>query len=81
MTNLYLERAPSLYDFQKNQNISTRLEFSLHLFYPGLSTRNVVKAMSFLIKVKKSHGASWKWIQQYNPQERSSIKGRFQNSS
>ncbi len=54
----------------KRINISTRLEFDLHLFNPGLSTRNLVKAMSFLVKVKKSHGASWKWIQKHNPQEK-----------
>ena len=41
----------------------------MHLYFLGLSTRNVAKALSFLHIVKRSHVSIWKWIQKYNPQK------------
>ena len=35
--------------------------------FPGLSLRNVVRALSFLHIVKRSHVAVWQWIQKYKP--------------
>jgi putative transposase len=37
------------------------------LYFLGLSTRNVTKALSFLNIVKISHVSIWKWIQKYQP--------------
>jgi putative transposase len=35
------------------------------LYFLGLSTRNVARALSFLHIVKRSHVAIWNWIQKY----------------
>ena len=39
--------------------------YGLYLYFLGLSTRNVSKALSFLNIVKRSHVAIWNWIQKY----------------
>jgi len=42
--------------------------YGLYLYFLGLSTRNVTKALSFLYIVERSHHVSiWKWIQTYKP--------------
>ena len=44
----------------------------MYLYFLGLSTRNVAKALSFLHIVKRSHvllAKKWKWIQKHNPQK------------
>ena len=42
------------------------MESSLYLYFLGLSTRGVSKAIFFLNKVKRSHVAIWNWIQKYH---------------
>jgi hypothetical protein len=37
------------------------------LYFLGLSTRKVAKALSFLHIVKRNHVSIWKWIQTYKP--------------
>lgn len=44
----------------------------MYLYFLGLSTRGVSKAIFHLNKVKRSHVAIWKWIQKYKPQKISS---------
>jgi putative transposase len=44
------------------------------LYFLGLSTRGVAKAMFFLNKVKRSHVTIWNWIQKCNPKKISSEK-------
>ena len=39
--------------------------YGLYLYFLGLSTRNVSKALSFLNIVKRNHVAIWNWIQKY----------------
>ena len=39
------------------------------MYFLGLSTRGVSKALFFLNKVKRSHVAIWKWIQKYHPKK------------
>jgi putative transposase len=42
----------------------------MYLYFLGLTTRNVAKALSFLHIVKRSHvllAKKWKWIQKHNP--------------
>ncbi len=44
--------------------------YSLHLYFNGLSSRNISKAISFCIKiVKRSHSAIRDWIQKYKPEK------------
>jgi putative transposase len=40
---------------------------ALYLYFLGLSTRSVAKALSFLNIVKRSHVSIWKWIQKHQP--------------
>lgn len=47
---------------------SSDIDRALYLYFLGLSTRGVAKALSFLSIVKRSHVAIWKWIQKHNPQ-------------
>jgi putative transposase len=47
------------------------------LYFLGLSTRSVSKAIFHLNKVKRSHVAIWKWIQKYKPQKISIKKKRI----
>jgi hypothetical protein len=41
--------------------------YGLYLYFLGLSTRKVAKALSFLHIVKRSHVSIWTWIQTYKP--------------
>jgi len=50
---------------KRNRTSQLYIESSLYLYFLGLSTRGVSKAMFFLNKVKRSHIAVWKWIQKY----------------
>jgi putative transposase len=38
---------------------------ALYLYFLGLSTRSVAKALSFLNIVKRNHISIWKWIQKH----------------
>jgi transposase-like protein len=53
---------------KRNRTSSECIGYWLYLYFLGLSTRNVAKALSFLHIVKRSHHVSiWKWIQTYKP--------------
>ena len=53
---------------RRNRISSKDIGYGLYLYFLGLSTRNVARALSLLHIVKRSHIAIWKWIQKYNPQ-------------
>jgi len=53
---------------RRNRTSSKDIGYGLYLYFLGLSTRNVARALSFLYIVKRSHVAIWKWIQKYPPQ-------------
>ena len=53
---------------KRNRTPSPDISGALYLYFLGLSTRSVSKAMFFLNKVKRSHVAIWKWIQKHTPQ-------------
>ena len=59
---------------KRNRTSSEYIDYGLYLYFLGLSLRNVVKAMSYLHIVKRSHVAIWKWIQKYCPQSISSTR-------
>ena len=48
---------------KRNRTPSQYIGYSLYLYFLGLSLRNVVKALSYLHRVKRSHVSIWKWIQ------------------
>jgi putative transposase len=54
---------------KRNRTSSWYIESGLYLYFLGLSTGGVSKALFFLIKVKRSHVAIWKWIQKYHPKK------------
>jgi putative transposase len=54
---------------RRNKTSSKDIGYGLYLYFLGLSTRNVARALSFLHIVKRSHVAVWKWIQRYKPQK------------
>jgi putative transposase len=54
---------------RRNRTSSSDIGYGLYLYFLGLSTRNVARALSFLHIVKRSHVAVWKWIQRYKPQK------------
>ncbi len=58
---------------KRNRTPSEHVGHGLYLYFLGLSTRNVAKALSFLHTVKRSQVAVWKWIQEYRP-KRVSLK-------
>ena len=53
----------------RNRTSSSYIGRALYLYFIGLSTRNVAKAMFCFRKVKRSHVAIWKWIQEYHPRK------------
>ena len=55
----------------RNRTPSKYIGYGLYLYFLGLSTRGVSKALFFLNKVKRSHVAIWKWIQKYKPHKMS----------
>ena len=52
---------------KKQRTSSLDIDRALYLYFLGLSTRSVSKAMFFLHKVRRSHVAIWKWIQKCHP--------------
>ena len=64
----------------RNRTSPSDIGISLYLYFLGLSTRGVAKAMSFLHKVKRSHVSIWNWIQKCHPQECRQRKRRFMSS-
>ena len=61
----------------RNRTSSSDIGHALYLYFLGLSTRGVAKAMFFLHKVKRSHVSIWKWIQKYHPQRMSSKRKKI----
>ena len=53
----------------RNRTSSSYIGRASYLYFLGLSTRNVAKAMFCFRKVKRSHVAIWKWIQKYHPRK------------
>jgi len=53
----------------RNRTFLLYVDYDIYLYFLGLSTRNVVKALSFLHIIKRSHVAIWKWIQKYIPSQ------------
>ena len=62
---------------RRNRTSSLDIDHALYLYFLGLSTRGVSKAIFYMHKVKRSHVAIWKWIQKYKPQKISSKKKRI----
>ena len=52
---------------KRNRTSSLDIDRALYLYFLGLSTRSVSKAMFFLHKIRRSHVAIWKWIQKHHP--------------
>ena len=61
-----------------NRTPSSDIGRALYLYFLGLSTRSVSKAMFFLRKVKRSHVAIWNWIQRYHPRKISSKRKKIE---
>ena len=61
----------------RNRTPSSDIGHALYLYFLGLSTRGVAKAMFSLHKVKRSHVSIWKWIQKYHPQRMSSKRKKI----
>ena len=59
---------------KRNRTSSEYIDYSLYLYFLGLSLRNVVKALSYLHLVKRSNVAIWKWIQKFHSKNISSSK-------
>jgi putative transposase len=57
---------------RRDRTSSEYIGYSLYLYFLGLSLRNVVKALSYLHLVKRSHVSIWKWIQKFRSEETSS---------
>ncbi|HET6589422.1 MAG TPA: hypothetical protein VFG45_04580 [Candidatus Nitrosocosmicus sp.] len=48
---------------KRNSTPSLYIDNALYLYFLGLSTRCVAKALLFFNNVKRSHVSIWKWIQ------------------
>ena|SRR4249919_1091257 len=59
---------------KRNRTPSEYIGYGLYLYFLGLSLRNVVKALSHLHIVKRSHVAIWKWIQKFRHRRISSTR-------
>ena len=59
---------------KRDRTPSDYIDYGLYLYFLGLSLRNVVKALSYLHIVKRSHVAIWKWIQKFCHKKMSSPK-------
>ena len=59
---------------KRNRTPSDYIDYGLYLYFLGLSLRNVVKALSYLHIVKRSHVAIWKWIQKFRHKKMSSTR-------
>ena len=58
----------------RNRTSSSYIGRALYLYFLGLSTRNVAKAMFCFRKVKRSHVSIWKWIQKFRHRRISSTR-------
>ena len=56
---------------KRNRTPSEYIDYGLYLYFLGLSLRNVVKALSYLNIVKRSHVTIWNWIQKFHPKKMS----------
>jgi putative transposase len=63
---------------KRNRTSSSDIGHALYLYFLGLSTRGVAKAMFFLHKVKRSHVAIWNWIQKCHPKKISSKRKKIE---
>jgi len=64
---------------KRKRTPSSDIGHALYLYFLGLSTRGVAKAMFFLHKVRRSHVAIWNWIQKcYYPQKISSKRKKIE---
>ena len=57
---------------KRNRTSSSNIDHVLYLYFLGLSTRGVSKALLLLHNVRRSHvffAKKWKWIQKYKPQK------------
>ncbi len=54
---------------KRKRTPSSDIGHALYLYFLGLSTRCVAKAMFFLHKVRRSHVAIWSWIQKCHPRK------------
>ena len=61
----------------RNRTPASDIDYALYLYFLGLSTRGVAKALSFLNIVKRSHISIWNWIQKHNPQRISSKRKKI----
>src|SRR4249919_2544178 len=62
---------------KRNRTSPLYIGYGLYLYYLGLSLRNVVKALSHLHIVKRSHvllAKKWKWIQKFRHRRISSTR-------
>ena len=62
---------------RRNRTSSSDIGYGLYLYFLGLSTTNVAKALSFLNIVKRSHVSIWNWIQRYQPKRISSQSNKI----
>ena len=62
---------------KRNRTPSEHIGHGLYLYFLGLSLRNVVRALSCLHIVKRSHVAVWKWIQKYRPGRKTGSRKRI----
>jgi putative transposase len=72
-----LEDVLSLFVIRRNRTSSRDIGYDLYLYFLGLSTRNVAKALYFLNIVKRSHVSIWKWIQKFQPKTISSQRNKM----
>ncbi len=61
---------------KRKRTPSSDIGHALYLYFLGLSTRCVAKAMFFLHKVRRSRVAIWNWIQKCHPCRKISSKRR-----
>jgi putative transposase len=59
---------------KRNRTSSLDIDNALYLYFLGLSTRCVAKALLFLHNVKRSHVSIWKWIQKCHYEWKSSTR-------
>ncbi len=59
---------------KRNRTPSEYIGYDLYWYFLGLSLRNVVKALSYLHIVKRSHVSIWKWIQKFRHRRISSTR-------
>ncbi len=64
---------------KRNRTSSSDIGDALYLYFLGLSTRVIAKAIFFLHKVKRSHHvAIWKWIQKFHPKRIPSKRNKIE---